>query len=174
MWTNPPLVVPHGTDEHSAQLIVAGIDVTKGWSNTDFGRGFYVTSTLRSAKYWANQKVRRLPAPCKAAVLTFNIDRDALAELDDHLAFGHPTDDFFDFVEHNRAISGEPRHARSGKDLRSGSPLLPYYDVVYGPVSKYPLRLVRFNADQICFLTEKAARCLGKPIGTAALVADRK
>jgi hypothetical protein len=88
--------------------------------------------------------------------------------LDDHLAFGYPTDDFFDFVDHNRAISGEPHHARSGNDLRSGAPLSPYYDVVYGPVSKYPYRLIRFNADQICFLTEKAALCLGKPIGNPA------
>jgi hypothetical protein len=167
MWQNIPLVVYHGTDEHSAlQIMTTTIDPRIGKDPSDFGRGFYVTSILASARYWANQKVRRLTQPCKPAVLTFNISRDMLGELDDHLAFGYPTDMFFDFVIHNRANGGgEPNHARSGRDPRSGAALSPYYDLVYGPVSMYPHRRIRYNADQICFLTRKAADCLGKPVG---------
>jgi hypothetical protein len=163
MWTNGPLVVYHGTDEQSALSIMSGIDLKIGPPSTDLGRGFYVTSIFSSAKYWANQKVRR--SSRNAAVLTFQIERDTLAELDDHLAFCYATDDFYDFVELNRASPGNPNHARSGKDPKSGTVLAPCYDLVYSPVSEYPLRQIRFNADQICFLTDKAIKCLSKPIG---------
>jgi hypothetical protein len=59
MWNNGPLVVYHGTDEQSAYAVMNRIDLTLGSPNTDFGRGFYLTSILTSARFWANQKVRR-------------------------------------------------------------------------------------------------------------------
>src|SRR4051812_19341974 len=123
MWNNGPLVVYHGTDEQSAYAIMNRIDLMLGSPNTDFGKGFYLTSILTSARFWANQKVRRSSPRRNAAVLTFHIERDTIAELDDHLAFSYPTDDFYDFVDLNRASLGDPDHARSGADRKSGTAL---------------------------------------------------
>jgi hypothetical protein len=165
-WTNAALVVYHGTDEHSAANIRRnGIDLTACRRIADFGRGFYVTSRRSSARYWANQKLRRLPPSLRlrAAVLTFDLNRDLVADLDDHLAFVLPGTGFFDFVLYNR--SGNPNHARTGIDARSGDPISPCYDVVYGPVSGHPSPTVYVNYDQICFVNDKALAALGKPKG---------
>jgi hypothetical protein len=75
MWTNAPLTVYHGTDEHSAENIRQyGVDLAKCRRIADLGRGLYVTSVLSSAQYWANEKVRRLRSAraIKSSVLTFD------------------------------------------------------------------------------------------------------
>jgi hypothetical protein len=171
MWTNAPLVVYHGTDEHSANTISgpSGISLAACRSIADFGRGFYVTSIFDAAKYWADQKVRHLPSTLsiRAAVLVFDLNLNIIAELDDHLTFVLSTPEFFNFVTHNRSnCSGNPDHARSGNDPRTGEPISPYYDVVYGPVARDPFPSVYHDYDQICFLNEKALAALGKPRGT--------
>ena len=152
-WTNAPLVVYHGTDEDAAVRIQAvGIDLAVCRLRADFGRGFYVTSSLHQAQQWANQKALRSPRGGRSAVLTFDLDRDEVANLDDHLAFVMQGSDFFDFVRYNRL--GNNDHAR-----RSAVP----YDVVYGPVAAYPQSLTFLNCDQICFLNQNALSSLRGP-----------
>lgn len=130
----------------------------------DFGRGFYLTSNLHQAEQWANQKVLRMPPPppgapaVRSAVLTFDFDRDLAADLDDHLTFVLPTNDFFDFVNYNHL--GSPHHARA-----SGVP----YDLVYGPLAAYPQTLTYGNCDQLCLLSQRAVATLTRRTGTPAL-----
>jgi hypothetical protein len=153
VWTNAPLVVYHGTDENSAgNILRSGVNLAACAPGSDFGHGFYVTSSLKFAQSWADQKVVRSTA--RAAVLTFRLDRDLAAELDDHLTFVLASDEFFDFVSYNRG--GGTNHARS-----AGTP----YDLVYGPISAYPFRLVYVDCDQICFLNQRALGSLIGPTG---------
>lgn len=159
-WTNAPLVVYHGTDENSALHIARnGISLAACRPLADFGRGFYVTSSLHQAQQWANQKILRLspPSSLRAAVLTFFLDRDLSADLDDHLTFVRGTNDFYDFCQYNRM--GGPSHGRQIGIL---------YDVVYGPVRAYPQLLVFADCDQICLLNQRALNCLGAPNGNPA------
>jgi len=149
VWTNAPLVVYHGTDDNAARDIVQnGIRLDLCGPAADFGRGFYITTNLHQARQWANK--RALSTGGKAAVVIFRLDRDKVAELDDHLTFVVPSDEFYDFVRYNR-IMGNTDHARSG-----AAP----YDVIYGPVTAYPQQLVYLQCDQICLLNQKAIDCL--------------
>jgi Protein of unknown function (DUF3990) len=161
VWVNGPVVVYHGTDEISARNIQNnGIQLALCRPAADFGRGFYVTSNLHQAEQWANQKMGHLPqgsAARLAAVLTFDLDRDAAADLDDHLTFVIADPAFHDFVIYNRL--GGPHHHRN---IGVG------YDLVYGPVAAYPQTITYANCDQICFLNQRALGGLTIRSGTPA------
>jgi hypothetical protein len=107
-WTLPagsikPLVVYHGTDDtlpgvssvtQGARLIGFRVNLALCRPNTDFGQGFYVTTSEHQAKQWANARWVRSPAAgVNALVLRFELDRDWLASLD-ALAFTRPIQDF--------------------------------------------------------------------------------
>jgi hypothetical protein len=148
VWVNGPLIVYHGTDEASANAILHGIDLAVcSRFDVDFGPGFYVTSLMTEARYWA--AVRARPISARAAIVAFDIERDEIARFRDHLAFVLPSDDFFDFVRYNRV--GNLHHARSGER---------HYDLVYGPVSRHPEREPMSDMDQICCLSRAAVDCL--------------
>jgi hypothetical protein len=78
-------------------------------------------------------------------VLSFEIDRDLLAVLDT-LAFVRPINDFWDLVQDCRGMF--PPHQRRGQQAS--------YDVVYGPVTLWPQRLVIQDCDQISFHTQRS------------------
>lgn len=148
-WTNAPQVVLHGTDEPAALNIRAnGIDLKLARLAADFGPGFYVTSSRHQAQQWANKKARRSGA--RAAVVSFDLDRDAAAQLRDHIAFVVAGADFFDFVAYNRRGTNLD-HARLSR--------VPY-DLLYGPVAAYPSMLIYQDCDQICLRTDKALAIL--------------
>ncbi len=125
---------------------------------TDFGQGFYTTTSEHQARQWANQRCRRILAPRgsgpTATVLRFAIDRDALADLH-HLAFVRETADFWNLVHDCRL--GFPPHQRTGSRQRA-------YDVVYGPVSLWQQTLVIADCDQISFHTARALALLPAPV----------
>jgi hypothetical protein len=149
-WVNAPLVVYHGTDDVAAPQIIIRIDLARASPfDVDFGPGFYVTSNLDEARYWAD--LRAISTSNRATVMGFDLDRDEVARLGDHLAFVLPDNAFHDFVDYNRR--GHPHHARRI------TPTAPY-DVVYGSVSSYPDRTHQPDWDQICFLTPNAVSCL--------------
>lgn len=138
VWTNAPLVVYHGTDRISADnILLTDISLALCNSKTDFGPGFYVTSSLIEARFWADWRAHTTSD--RAVVMAFDLNCDRVASVAEHLVFIRPDDSFHDFVEYNRR--GNLTHARA----RS-------YDVVYGPVSKYPDRVHVTDWDQICFL----------------------
>lgn len=159
-WTSQngtvkPLVVFHGTDDgiphaqgrtkHSQ--LPFQVNLTLCRSNTDFGQGFYVTTSEHQAKQWANARWVRNPSNVKAIVLRFELDRDWLASL--HvLAFARPIQDFWDLVADCR--NGFRPHQRATPK--------PAFDVVYGPVTLWPQILVIQDCDQISFHTTTAVQ----------------
>jgi hypothetical protein len=166
IWVNPPLVVYHGTHDDAAAVMVRkgpkhphSVDIAIGRPNCDFGRGFYVTTDLRQAMDWANIKTRRLrasrvsmPHLPVAAVVRFEIDRNALSELHS-LVFQNSSEAFgyWPFVEDCR--NGWSRmHGREKP-----------YDVVYGPVTAWPQRWILDDSTQISFHTERGLSVLGSP-----------
>ena len=168
-WNNAPLLLYHGTDSQAlagaaltkgAALATFAADLMRCRPNTDFGRGFYMTTSERQARNWANLRVHRFAsgrahsamAP-RAVVLSFNLDRDWLASLDT-LCFVLPNRDFFDLVWDCRM--GQPPHQRGSSKVS--------YDVVYGPVTLWPQGMVVGDADQVSFHTDGVVSSLPKPI----------
>lgn len=129
-WTNQPLVLYHGTADLYVSAILSGVDVTRGRSGIDFGRGFYTTTSPDAAWRWATDLATfpwlraRGAAP---AIVRFEVSREALSELD-VLAFVRGdtgAEDFWSFVWHCRSTGGP--HERP---INAG-----WYDVVYGPIA---------------------------------------
>lgn len=163
-WTNGPLILYHGTTNDAATAISEpshtrphGIDFDLCKPLRDFGRGFYLTTVLKQAESWADQKFLRHQKSKRAAcsaVLRFEVDRDQLASL---LSLCFVTDsagsDYWDFIQHCR--KGAATHLLQG----NGN-----YDVVFGPVSLGRQRFVIKDADQISFHTEAALIILPSPI----------
>ena len=80
-WTNQSLVLYHGTIDLFVAPILSGINISMGSPNTDFGQGFYTTTVKRQAHTWAWERSLLTPGSI-AAVLRFEVDRDALSNLD--------------------------------------------------------------------------------------------
>jgi hypothetical protein len=164
-WANGKLTVYHGTDTQTiaahgpfrvgGRLGSFAADLIYCRPATDFGRGFYTTTSLHQAREWANARVRRLPAnpmQPKGLVLQFDLDRDRLA-TQESLVFVRAISDYWDFVAHCRA--GLAVHARARPKVA--------YDVVYGLVTIWPSRLLIQDCDQISFHTTVAVGRLNKP-----------
>jgi Protein of unknown function (DUF3990) len=160
-WKNDALVLFHGCTELSIRpssprgiAIDANphnLSLVAGGHRTEFGRGFYATTWQRQAEFWANRQAKKLsiklrnqPRP-KAVVLRFEVARDMLAGLES-LVFTSEHSGFWSFVAYCR--SGSVSHGRGGGQTE--------YDVIYGPVSVWPQRLVIKDCDQISFHTDKA------------------
>jgi hypothetical protein len=171
-WSNGKLTVYHGTDtlalsaygpfqvgEPLAKFVV---DLKRCDPLTDFGLGFYTTTSLRQAREWANDRTRRkrkYATHVQALVLQFDLDRNWLASQET-LVFVREIADFWDFVEHCRA--GLAVHARAHTNFA--------YDVVYGLVTLWEQRLLIEDCDQISFHTTRAVGPLNQP--SVAAVAD--
>lgn len=164
-WSNGSLVLYHGTTNIAASAIIEqsgsgfhSIDLSLCSPNADFGQGFYLTTVLIQAEDWADRKYRNSPRKTKeitnAVVLKFEIDRNHLASL---LSLCFVTDssnsDYRDFVEHCRN--------QVGTHLLYGSR---NYDIVFGPVTLWPQRLVIKDADQMSFHTETSLKILSTPV----------
>jgi hypothetical protein len=161
-WKNDDLVLFHGCTEESLRPNNANgmqvgtlphhIDVSAGSARAEFGQGFYTTTWLHQAKSWANLTARKVASKTRgrrtprAVVLRFEVSRDELAGLD-ALVFTSENAGFWPFVSYSR--SGSAPHGRTNSAQ-------PEYDVVYGPVSIWPQRLIIKDADQASFHTTKA------------------
>ncbi|MCV0426217.1 MAG: DUF3990 domain-containing protein [Roseibium sp.] len=143
VWNNTTRVY-HGTLDIHAVNVANRPNPNLGRSAADFGKGFYVTSSLHQARQWANQKVRTWPSsrgPVNAAVLEFEMDWDwPNASVFDVLSFVIDDTPFHEFVILNRL--GGTKHKRSGAHA---------FDMVVGPVAAFPQTLTYANCDQICF-----------------------
>ena len=161
-WTNADAVLYHGTIDVHARSIRRGIQVRRGNPNTDFGRGFYTTTSRRQARSWAwqlsidyNAKLPPGRPSASAVVIRFLVPRDRLARLQS-LSFvrgDYHAVDFWSFVH----------HCRSGGDHRRLVPPNrgPWYDMVAGPVAAvWRTRLLISDADQFSFHTGRAATLL--------------
>jgi hypothetical protein len=148
-WTNQALVVYHGTVLAHTASVLDGIDLTRCDNDSDFGRGFYTTTNLKQARIFA--KISQKLNGGKAAVVSFRVDRDALAALDS-LWFVRCTadaEDFWRIIESCRRF-GTTNRARDK-----------WYDIAVGPVARsYQVRSAWDGYDQISFHTDKAVGIL--------------
>ncbi|MXO55281.1 DUF3990 domain-containing protein [Altererythrobacter gangjinensis] len=135
------------------------VDLAKCKSRTDFGKGFYLTSSLDQAKNWANVLLHRLlfrrrgeVIVDKAVVLEFVLNSEELAKLD-NLWFVRPEHNFHSFVARCR------EHDVWHKENKNSPP----YDTVAGPVTLYPQEQLVHDADQFSFHTSRAASILNTP-----------
>ncbi|MFC7321966.1 DUF3990 domain-containing protein [Halobacillus campisalis] len=92
----------HGTTDFNARNILRGIDISKGRYSTDFGKGFYLTSSYDQALDWAN-KMRRgsIAIKPKPALVVIELNIDYLNEImldSQGEVFTHPNEEWARFV----------------------------------------------------------------------------
>ena len=105
---------------HGSYTAVNEIDLTKGRSNLDFGRGFYVTNIRSQAEYWAERTGRFHKTNGIVSEFEF-YERAFTDEMYNVLRFTDYNEEWLDFVILNRdPITEEQRHD---------------YDIVEGPVA---------------------------------------
>jgi hypothetical protein len=170
-WTHQPIVLYHGTlTSHADDITKKGINLKCCKSYTDFGRGFYTTTSLIQAQSWAwhlaaasHTSTSSLALPAQSVVM-FTVDREALGELLT-LAFVRGdwyAEDYWSLVFHCR--SGLPGHGLPKKKpsfYHDQKKHESYYDVVYGPIAAFwPQRSAMHDSDQISFHTDKAVNLL--------------
>ena len=173
-WTKPHsryVILWHGcTTDDKNGIELNGVDPAKGAPNTDFGRGFYLTTIERQARHWAwsrfyDPKFTRTTG-IQPVVLRFRVDRHKLAKLRS-LSFGsgdYGNEDFWSLVQHSRQstpTADPPPHIINDHagPVRAGG--CRWYDMVPGPVAAFwEQRSAMHDADQISFHTKKAAQLL--------------
>jgi len=113
------MILYHGTSE-----IIGAIDLSKCRLRTDFGRGFYMSSKLQTARVWATGKAGFSGVP---TVMRYVINKALLTDSElKYKRFEYPTTQWLDFIKDNRrmdtgnGLSTEPRHP---------------YDIVSGPIA---------------------------------------
>ena len=105
---------------HGSYTAVNEIDLTKGRSNLDFGKGFYVTNIRSQAEYWAERTGKFHKTT--GIVSEFEFYENAFKHFElKVLRFAGYTEQWLDFVVLNRnPLSPIPAHD---------------YDIVEGPVA---------------------------------------
>ena len=63
---------------HGSTMAVRKPTVSRGRANTDFGKGFYTTTSREQAEKWARIKRDREGGNARAVVSVFEIDDDIL------------------------------------------------------------------------------------------------
>lgn len=105
---------------HGSYMIVYEIDLAKGRSNLDFGKGFYVTNIRSQAEYWAERTGRFHKMNGVVSEFEF-YERAFTDEMYKVLRFADYSEEWLDFVILNRdPITEEQRHD---------------YDIIEGPVA---------------------------------------
>ncbi len=151
-WVNPELVLYHGTANHFQESILESVDVAFGLRKTDFGRGFYMTTSLAQSRAWAWQTSQKNPGSLPAVIM-FSVDRDSIAKLET-LCFvrgSQDSEDYWNLVHSCRSLG-----SHHGRTRKRG-----WYDVVIGPVARDWRQRDAFpDADQISFHTSRSATLL--------------
>jgi hypothetical protein len=104
---------------HGSTVKVMRPALVKCRPNTDFGKGFYTTTSLDQAKKWAKLKQQRA-GNGNAIVSTFEIDDELFNRTNELeiLQFTGPDEKWLNFVTNNR----------KGNSVT-------HYDIVFGPVA---------------------------------------
>ena len=106
----------HGTVE-----VIDDIDFNKSRLRTDFGRGFYLSSNLSTAKEWAIGKTGFSGVP---TVMRYKINCGIFINNGlNILRFDEPSIDWLDFISGNRrrdVANNNPREPRHDYDIISG------------------------------------------------------
>ena len=105
---------------HGGYTIISEIDLTKGRSNLDFGKGFYVTNIRAQAEYWAARTGKYHNTEGIVSVFEF-YERAFTDKMYKVLRFNGYNEQWLDFVVLNR----DPRTEEQRHN----------YDIVEGPVA---------------------------------------
>jgi hypothetical protein len=175
------LILWHGcTAFDKDDIEVNGIDLAKCRVDTDFGRGFYLTTRERQARDLAWTRYydwRADPANAgqggnQPALLRFRVRRYTAAgragPLDDgldqlrSLCFVLDDEDFWSFVHHCRqSVPANPARGKAAVVHDHKRPPGGWYDVVIGPVAaRWQQRRPLPGADQVSFHTPEAIAIL--------------
>lgn len=149
---------------HGSTMAVRKPIVSRGRSKTDFGKGFYTTTSREQAEKWAQIKRDRMGDEAHAIVSVFELD-DAVLNNPAYRTryFDGATAEWLDFVVGNRR--GEVHH---NFDLIMGSVA---NDKLYATITLYENGILDANAaieqlnthqlfDQLSFHTTKACKLL--------------
>lgn len=149
---------------HGSTMAVRKPIVSRGRGKTDFGKGFYTTTSREQAEKWAKIKRDRMGDEAHAIVSVFELDDAVLNNPAYHTRhFDGATAEWLDFVVGNRR--GEVHH---NFDLIMG-PVA--NDRLYATITLYENGILDANAaieqlnthqlfDQLSFHTTKACKLL--------------
>lgn len=149
---------------HGSTMAVRKPIVSRGRGKTDFGKGFYTTTSRKQAEKWAQIKRDRMGDGAHAIVSVFELDDAVLNNPAYHTRhFDGATAEWLDFVVGNRR--GEVHH---NFDLIMG-PVA--NDRLYATITLYENGILDANAaieqlnthqlfDQLSFHTTKACKLL--------------
>lgn len=149
---------------HGSTMAVRKPIVSRGRGKTDFGKGFYTTTSREQAEKWAQIKRDRMGEEAHAIVSVFELDDAVLNNPAYHTRhFDGATAEWLDFVVGNRR--GEDHH---NFDLIMG-PVA--NDKLYATITLYENGILDANAaieqlnthqlfDQLSFHTTKACKLL--------------
>lgn len=149
---------------HGSTMAVRKPIVSRGRGKTDFGKGFYTTTSREQAEKWAQIKRDRMGDEAHAIVSVFELDDAVLNNSAYHTRhFDGATAEWLDFVVGNRR--GEVHH---NFDLIMG-PVA--NDKLYATITLYENGILDANAaieqlnthqlfDQLSFHTTKACKLL--------------
>ena len=149
---------------HGSTMAVRKPIVSRGRGKTDFGKGFYTTTSREQAEKWAQIKRDRMGDEAHAIVSVFELDDAVLNNPAYHTRhFDGATAEWLDFVVRNRR--GEVHH---NFDLIMG-PVA--NDKLYATITLYENGILDANAaieqlnthqlfDQLSFHTTKACKLL--------------
>lgn len=149
---------------HGSTMAVRKPIVSRGRGKTDFGKGFYTTTSREQAEKWAQIKRDRMGDEAHAIVSVFELDDAVLNNSAYHTRhFDGATAEWLDFVVGNRR--GEVHH---NFDLIMG-PVA--NDRLYATITLYENGILDANAaieqlnthqlfDQLSFHTTKACKLL--------------
>lgn len=149
---------------HGSTMAVRKPIVSRGRGKTDFGKGFYTTTSREQAEKWAQIKRDRMGNEAHAIVSVFELDDAVLNNPAYHTRhFDGATAEWLDFVVGNRR--GEVHH---NFDLIMG-PVA--NDKLYATITLYENGILDANAaieqlnthqlfDQLSFHTTKACKLL--------------
>ena len=149
---------------HGSTMAVRKPIVSRGRGKTDFGKGFYTTTSREQAEKWAQIKRDRMGDEAHAIVSVFELDDAVLNNPAYHTRhFEGATAEWLDFVVGNRR--GEVHH---NFDLIMG-PVA--NDKLYATITLYENGILDANAaieqlnthqlfDQLSFHTTKACKLL--------------
>ena len=149
---------------HGSTMAVRKPIVSRGRSKTDFGKGFYTTTSREQAEKWAQIKRDRMGDEAHAIVSVFELDDAVLNNPAYHTRhFDGATAEWLDFFVGNRR--GEVHH---NFDLIMG-PVA--NDKLYATITLYENGILDANAaieqlnthqlfDQLSFHTTKACKLL--------------
>lgn len=183
------VVLWHGTTSVAREAIERRIDLTKCAVDTDFGRGFYLTTLERQAKLWAWEQFTKWKEKhtedARPLVMRFRVRRftagkdprrpaerglDRLSSLQ-FVRGGYENEEFWSLVQHCR--SSIPPDAKTGRkavirDHKRGPRGRGWYDVVVGPVAAFwDQRVAMQDSDQFSFHTLAAVATLQDLIALA-------